>query len=301
MSNISVEDIKALYFDEDALILPNYKLIRMDGGDIRFYYKSTLEELKPFPSVTSVIQNATPMSYGLLKWFKSMNEKELEEYVRERQLYGTLMHILIAELMQNELRPLDEFEGLVRTYCLENDLDFKYEWVEDLQKDILSFTAFCQERKVRPLAIEMPLVSEQYQFAGCIDLICELEFKSKTVTAIVDFKSGRKGFYDNHAIQLMMYKAMWEENMNRAIDMIFNWAPSDWKNKPSYKLKNQSDEFPEELIGHIVGQFRCTNKTKPSSKFKFTGSVNLNGDLSENYQNLTPEQILLGEQVEQRN
>ena len=76
-------------------------------------------------------------------------------------------------------------------------------------KDLMAWVAFCQERNVEPIAVEIPLVSRTHKVAGTCDLVCRLDFNGKRELAIVDIKSG--GSYEDHAVQLDMYRIAFNE------------------------------------------------------------------------------------------
>ena len=61
---------------------------------------------------------------------------------------------------------------------------------------------------------------------------------------MIDFKSGRKGFYESHVHQLYLYKDMWEENYpDIPVQSVFNWSPKDWRKSPTYNFECQDDAY----------------------------------------------------------
>jgi len=65
--------------------------------------------------------------------------------------------------------------------------------------------------------------------ATTIDIVCTLKFGKKTVTAIIDLKSGAVDRED-YQMQLYVSKALWEQEFpNIKIDMLFNYAPNDYR------------------------------------------------------------------------
>jgi len=69
----------------------------------------------------------------------------------------------------------------------------------------------------------------------------------------LDAKSGRKGFYDDHVVQLAAYDVLIKENFPEIkIDKLFNWAPKDWRNAPTYHLKDQTDSWNIEKFPHMM-------------------------------------------------
>src|SRR5690606_18783260 len=103
------------------------------------------------------------------------------------------------------------------------------EWHANAKRDVLALAQFIREHNVRPLGVEVCLASDEMGVAGTIDLPCKMTVmqdgdwgevyksgprKGETkitkapveVTAIVDFKSGMKGFWESHEIQLHLYR-----------------------------------------------------------------------------------------------
>ena len=186
---------------------------------------------------------------------------------------------------------------------------------------MLAFITWVKEYKVKPIAIELMLRSKTHMVATALDLYCEMEVeekgyfgetyksgvnkgkpkeskKSRVVKAIVDFKSGRKGFYPKHSLQLLLNKIMMEENYpGIVIEKLYNFAPKDWRGTPNYNLKEQSnapvlDELPEILS---IGRKRHLKKSKRVKVFSGTLSMKniVNYNVESHYQNMDIEDYIL--------
>jgi hypothetical protein len=166
-------------------------------------------------------------------------------------------------------------------------------WPEELKKDLLAFAAFCNEKEVRPIAIEVPLVSETLDYAGTLDLVCELTFNRKRVRAIVDLKSGKNGFYEDYEIQLEAYRQLWNDQFpTMPIDMVFNWAPKDWRDKPTFDLKNQTDAESAAKWPLLVQIYKQTHEIKPRAHKSIGGKLKLGMDVSELYETIEMDEYL---------
>lgn len=244
---MTVEEMQCMFFDKTALIEPPYKVFQLNSKGHRYYYRFD-ENGQPefFPSVTTILSQTLPKSPYLIEWIASKGMDEAERYKAERAAYGTFMHAQFEELIINRVYNLDDLKEKLKTYIEVNRLpdNFIY-YADDLKKDVLAFAQFVKDYDVRPLAVEIALVHPYYKYAGMIDLPCTMLRKpggTERINAIVDFKSGRKGFYEEAEIQLHLYKMMWNVTFEEhPITNVFNFSPKDWRKKPSYNLKDQTD------------------------------------------------------------
>ena len=247
MQGVTVEEMKAMFFNVDALREPPYKVWQLNSKGHRYYYRYDDEGNPEFyPSVTTILSQTLPKSQYLIDWIAKTGVEEAERYKQERGMYGTFMHAQFEELGISRMYDLDSLKNRLRDYMEINRLpnDFIY-YADDLKKDVLAFAQFIIDYDVKPMAVEIALVHPYYKYGGMIDYPCimrESPNSNKYIRAIVDFKSGRKGFYEEAEIQLHMYKDMWNINYpDCEIDRVFNFSPKDWRKCPSYNLKDQTD------------------------------------------------------------
>lgn len=296
-SDMTSEEIIAQFFDKDALVESPEQIYRVDSKDYRYYVKFDKDQKPTFyVSVTTLIGMTTPTSKYLIKWIADMGYEESRKYMFERGDYGSFMHAEIAWLLINRSYNLDSLKGKLRAYIDENSLPFTFmEWEEDLKKDILAFAQFMIDCNVKPLAIEIAL-SHPDGYAGCLDLPCILDIKEKgfwgevyksgvnqgqqketikirTVTAIIDFKSTRKGIYEDSEIQLFAYKKIWEYNFpSKPIEKLFNWSPKTWRKNPSYNLKDQTNSKNLAKFPHLV-KLAMIEDSKRENEVTLTGGI----------------------------
>src|SRR3990172_1612011 len=252
-------------------------IYRYNSGNGRIYWREDEKEgVKLYLSVTTFIKRSMPTSPFLINWMVQ-NGKDAEDIKNEAADYGTFMHIEMGRILTSMIVDLDGMEVRLQIYAQEGRMKWRVEeWVEELKSDLLAFAQFVIEHEVEPIAIEMVLCSEQYGFAGAIDLICTMNWEEKgffgetyksgenkgepkeskrvtRITAALDAKSGRKGFYDDHVVQLAAYDVLIKENFPEIkIDKLFNWAPKDWRNTPTYHLKDQTDSWNIEKFPHMM-------------------------------------------------
>lgn len=297
---MTVEEMQCMFFDRTALIEPPYKVFQLNSKGHRYYYRFD-ENGQPefFPSVTTILSQTLPKSPFLIEWIASKGMDEAERYKAERAAYGTFMHAQFEELIINRVYNLDDLKEKLKTYIEVNRLpdDFIY-YADDLKKDVLAFAQFVKDYDVRPLAVEIALVHPYYKYAGMIDLPCTMLRKpggTERINAIVDFKSGRKGFYEDAEIQLHLYKMMWNVTFEQyPITNVFNFSPKDWRKKPSYNLKDQTDSPNAAKIPALLEIAAIEDDKRNNIFTAVSGSINLDEmqDLTDNVISLTLSELI---------
>lgn len=299
LQGVTSEEIKSIFFDKDALVEPPYRVFQLNSSGHRYYYRFN-EDGEPqfYPSVTTILSQTMPNNPYLTKWIADKGFDEAERYKMERANYGTFMHAQFEKLLIQRTYDLDGLKDELREYIEYNRLpdDFIH-YADELKKDVLAFAQFVLDYDVRPLAVEIALVHPIYNYAGMIDLPCTMaaaKGSDKRITAIVDFKSGRKGFYPDYEVQLHLYKMMWEVNFEKhPIDKVFNFAPKDWRKFPTYHLKDQTDSVEKLKIPHLLGLAEIEDKKRDNTFVACSGVVSLDtNDLTSNVISLSLSELI---------
>ena len=304
---MTVEEMTAMFFD-GALIEPPYKVWQLNSKGHRYYYKFDDNGTPEFyPSVTTILSQTMPQSPFLIKWIADKGIDEAERYKAERAAYGTFMHAQFEELIINRFYDLDGLKAKLKDYIDNNKLpaDFIY-YADDFKKDILAFAQFVLDYDVKPLAVEIALVHPVHNYAGMIDLPCTMLSKpgsKEYINAIVDFKSGRKGFYEEAEIQLHLYAMMWNENFpDIPIDRVFNFSPKDWRNKPTYNLKDQTDSPNAKKIPYLLELAAIEDEKRDNTFTDVSGEISLDNepDLTNNIVSLTLAELVKSKAPEEK-
>lgn len=292
---MTVEEMTAMFFDEKTLIEPPYKVWQLNSKGHRYYYRyDDAGNPEFFPSVTTILSQTLPKAPHLINWIANKGIEEAERYKGERAAYGTFMHAAFEELLINRAYDLDGLKGKLKEYIEVYRLpdDFIY-YADDLKKDVLAFAQFVLDYDVRPLAVEIALVHPYYKYAGMIDCPCTMRAKigsDDRINAIVDFKSGRKGFYEESEIQLGMYRDMWNVNFEQfPVTRIFNFSPKDWRKKPTYNLKDQTDSPNAKKIPYLLELAAIEDEKRDNTFTAVSGEISLDNepDLTNNIVSLT--------------
>ena len=300
---MTVEQIQAEFFNEDALQEQPEPVDRLDSSGHRYYYTfDEFGEPRFFVSVTTLIKQTLPTSPSLVKWIADMGYEESQRFAQERAHYGTFMHAQLAELLITRSYNLNLIRERLRMFIESEQLpgDFMG-YADDFKKDILAFAQFMKDTDLKPLAIEIVLTNPEDGYAGAIDLVAELTIEEKgffgevyktganagkpketkqqrRIRAIIDFKSGRKGFFPEYEIQLHAYKKMWNINFEaHPVEKVFNWSPKDWRGKtPTYNFKDQTDSKNAKKLPYLVELARIEDEKRDNTVVSCSGIIDLN-------------------------
>jgi hypothetical protein len=306
----------------DVLTVPKpRKLWRINNYAAGRYYFGLTESGEPefYISVTNMISATLPTSAFLTKWIADKGYEEAERYKHERASYGTFMHALFQTYLITRRLDLDSIKPQLLAYCAAEYLPatLAVEWEYELKKDALAFAQWVKDYQVEPLFIEVVLASRD-GYAGAVDLGCYLTVQEngyhatevyqsgprkgmpkeckveKRVKAIVDFKSGRKGFYEANEIQLGAYEQLVTENfpMLGGDWQLYNFSPKDWTgNKPSYNFKLQSTSRSLAKLPYLVQLARIEAGKRERMVTQIGGVISQDAELSDNVAFVSMEQL----------
>lgn len=286
---MTVEEIRAVYFNADALKEPAYRVFQLNSDGHRYYYRfNEAGEPEFFPSVTTLLKQVMPTPPALLDWMIANGKDGATEKRDLAAAYGTFMHIQFETLVINRRYDFDSVPAVLLGYMERENLPEKVfaEWLPKIRKDVLAFAQFVRDYNVKPLSIEIGLVHPEYHYAGCVDLPCIMTDPKtgKQFTAIVDFKSGRKGFYEEHELQLHLYREMWNVNYpEMPVARVFNFSPKDWRTKPTYNLKDQTDSVNARKLPYLLALASIEDEKRDNTLTIVRGVLDLdNGKIADN-------------------
>jgi hypothetical protein len=318
-NEMTISEIKAMYFDDKALMLSPYQLFRYHFKGDRFYYYIDTDaalreavlggaEEKPkvrfAVGVTTLTRKTIPADEFLTKWIAEQGWEEARAYRDLRAFYGSLLHTVIATMLIKRVCNLDLMGEVVHNYCKVNGLTTgEGAWADDIRQDTLAFAQFCTDYNVKPLAIELSLVSPALGVAGTLDIFCEMDYTEKgffgeeykscenkgkpkeskrtsRVLAIIDNKSGRNSTGGVHnAAQLRLLRMLLNDAYPQynGIDIkLYNWHPKDWRTRPTYTLVDQNNGFSENAAHHIIGMYgEMYSNVEEKTMLEMFGTISL--------------------------
>lgn len=301
----TAEQMKALYFNATTLKDVAYRLYQLNSRGERYYYTfGTDGEPIFFPSVTTVLHKVAPENRVLTEWKLRLGKEAADNYTNERAAYGTFIHGLIEQLVISRRFNLEEIKEKLEKYVEREKLPYGFveSHIEEAKADMVAFAKWMRDYDVRPIAVEVALYSPTMGVAGMIDLVADIreypiskeeemvakasdegkarEKYGKRIYAIIDFKSGKKGFYDGYAQQLEIYRRMWNETFPELpISRMFNIAPKEWmgtaKKVPSYNYEEQTDNPAINKVDPILALFACEEE-QDRKIVNISGTIDLN-------------------------
>lgn len=297
---MTVEEIRAVYFNADALKEPAYRVYQLNSDGHRYYYRfNDAGEPEFFPSVTTLLKQVMPTPPALLDWMIANGKDGSVEKRDLAAAYGTFMHIQFETLIINRRYDFDNVPAVLLDYMERENLPEKVfsEWCVKIRKDVLAFAQFARDYNVVPMAVEIGLVHPEFHYAGCVDLPCIMtEPKTgKKFTAIVDFKSGRKGFYEEHELQLHLYREMWNVNYpDVPVERVFNFSPKDWRGpKPTYNLKDQTESVNAKKLPYLLALATIEDEKRDNTMTIVRGVLDLdNGKIADNILSLSLAELI---------
>ena len=296
---MTVEEIRAVYFNADALREPDYRLFQLNSDGYRYYYRFNANgEPEFYPSVTTLLKQVMPTPPALLDWMIANGKDGATEKRDLAAAYGTFMHGQFETLIINRRYDFDNVPVVLLDYMERENIPETYlsQWAIKIRKDVLAFAQFFRDYNVKPLAVEIGLVHPEFHYAGCVDLPCVMTDPKtgKSFTAIVDFKSGRKGFYEEHELQLHLYREMWNVNYpGSPIERVFNFSPKDWRKAPTYNLKDQTDSVNAKKLPYLLALATIEDEKRDNTLTIVRGILDLDkGKIADNILTLSLAELI---------
>jgi hypothetical protein len=275
----NLDELENAYIPTSTLNFLKYDLRRLQRSENgqRFYYLFGDTEERLFLNCTGFCDAALPANPYLIAWrIKQATELTQEIAAIEFRLtavYGTIYHILLSYVVHKigenpknwKINNLDTLcRDISESYLVQNYPDislklFLSKYLHVLNKDVTCFCQFAIDCKLRVIASEFRVVDFENLIAGTLDLAAEITTKKGRSNYIIDFKSGKKGFFEKHRLQLAFLMHAWNKlSLNRKdmpeIQNIANFAPVDYKkmDTPTYKFEDQTkSQEVEALPDHL--------------------------------------------------
>jgi len=268
----------------------SYKLRRLDQGDQRWYmYTDEALDIRYCMSATTFSSMSLGIGIELAKYMQEMGKAAADLHKYYAAEYGTFFHIEASKALRAQEYDFGAngfvAEMRVTEWMEKKKIPMHEKWyfLRRFYKDMASLLMFMEERNVKLIGVEFPLVSYKYDLACCVDLIAEMDWQGTRKNIILDFKTGAH-FFKEHVLQLELYRMMWNEHFGDIIpvDLIFNWRPNAFRlgNKPSYTLKNQTDQGVDTEGRIMTAIMEGAFDKQPRAQFILEGKYEVGGKKS---------------------
>lgn len=177
-----------LKLGESKKVSFNSNMKQLNFLDSRVYQRS---EDKFYPSVTTILQYF-PKDKFFETWIKDVGHNA-DIIMRRAGEEGSQVHSAIEQLIEGqELSWIDEY-GNAR-------------YNQNVWEMILKFADFWETYKPVCIATESSLYSDNYEYAGTVDLVCMIGDERW----LIDFKTSNS-LHDSYNLQVAAYVKAWEE------------------------------------------------------------------------------------------
>jgi hypothetical protein len=191
------------------------------------YYKKTGEP-RLFPSVTSILKVASQPT--LEKWLRDKEYNVLRTNLRERiesqPITPDCIDIAIDKAKNSSsvmdpgalfgVESHDMIENIIKSGSMDENVPCP-EHLEPVKQSF--FRWYKREKSLRNMEIihtELPLVSQQYGFAGTADAVARVTIKGESKIIVLDWKTSNQ-LRNHYALQIAAYSKLYEENYGEPI------------------------------------------------------------------------------------
>ena len=165
--------------------------IEKSGKMVKAHIRYLNESGKRVPGVTTFI--GVLNKPALVPWANNLGLEgiNVRDYVNDKGDIGTLAHAMIFSHLKKE----------------EPDLSFYSQKQIDLSENsFLKYLEWEKRHTLKPILLEVPLVSEKYQYGGTVDNFCILD----DIVTLLDYKTS-KAIYTEAHIQVSAYRNLIKE------------------------------------------------------------------------------------------
>lgn len=249
-------------------------IIQITTTDERWYVKSSvnestkLPEYRFVPSVT-FITHSYPKGLGYMKWLANKGWDEAEAIKTLKGNKGSKVHQAVDNILKGiEVRFDSKF--------MNRDSGYEEELTQQEADAILSFLAWKteteKEYEIETIANEVTLFSEKHGYAGTIDWLYKLTYKTTKEVSywLIDFKTS-PDVYTEHIIQVSAYKQTVVngentfEGLPAGVDLKLAILNLGHRNKCGYKFTKVADKFDLFLSTKEIWAYEHGTE-KPSQK-----------------------------------
>ena len=146
------------------------------------------------PGTTTITGSLGWSKHVLINWANRMGLQGIDttKYVDDKAAIGTLAHAMVTDYLLGKKTFTD---------------DHSKNQIAAADNSALSYFEWARGKKIKPILIEQPLVSEAYLYGGMADIFAEVD----GLPELIDLKTG-SGIYPEMLIQVGAYRQLLVEN-----------------------------------------------------------------------------------------
>lgn len=198
-----------------------------------------LPEYKFIPSVTWICESY-PKGIAFYKWLANKGWDEAETLKVAAGDKGSKVHLAVADLINGKTVKIDS-----------KYVNKTTEEAEELTLEeyacIISFVDWARKEKPKFLMNEFVIVNERENYAGMVDLLCEID----GVQYIIDLKTSQY-IWPSHELQVSAYKQALPDEEKRKITLTAILQLGYRMNKSKYKFTIVEDKFREFQAARVI-------------------------------------------------
>ena len=149
---------------------------------------------KRVPGTTTITGSLGWSKQVLINWANRMGLQGIDtaKFVDDKSKIGTLAHSMVTDYLQGKKTETS---------------DYSKNQITAAENSALSYFEWAKGKRIKPILIEQPLVSEAYLYGGMADIFAEVD----GLPELIDLKTG-SGIYPEMVIQVGAYRQLLVEN-----------------------------------------------------------------------------------------
>ena len=149
---------------------------------------------KRVPGTTTITGSLGWSKHVLINWANRMGLQGIDtaKFVDDKSKIGTLAHSMVTDYLQGKKTETS---------------DYSKNQITAAENSALSYFEWAKGKRIKPILIEQPLVSEAYLYGGMADIFAEVD----GLPELIDLKTG-SGIYPEMLIQVGAYRQLLVEN-----------------------------------------------------------------------------------------
>lgn len=249
-------------------------IVQVTIADERWYIKTLEDGTEKFvPSVTWIAEHY-PKGIGFYKWLANTGWDEAEAIKNAAGDKGSRVHQACSDLLDGGTVKIDSVYTDTKT-------GEKSELTLEEYEAIKSFVDWAKKENPIPIAKNLVVFNDEYNYAGTLDFVCLLNNEPY----IIDFKTGQ-GIWPSYELQVSAYKHACPTTLpkqDESLSVLMNSVKlailqlGYKKNKNAYKFTEIEDKFNLFLAARQIWENECS-QIKPFKKDYPTSLSLLDGE-----------------------